>query len=171
VDDVLLALVAGDRVRRALDLADAAADARIRDEMGHKPRCGNPLRAAIQAATVSQTAGRPLPGRPEHSALECVRKMGETFAMKEVRAVVLGLVVVLVIAMVFAFWNRPAKEFTRIKEFKVEVRQREGDATRRLSFKVPTTLISRIAKLSHLDSVDGGHLVTDWGNGDVTQDI
>jgi hypothetical protein len=92
--------------------------------------------------------------------------------MKETRAVVLGLVVVLLVAMMFAFWNRPAKEFTRIKEFKVEVRQREGDSTRRLSFKVPTTLISRIAKLSHLDSIGGGHLTTDWGNGDVSvQDI
>ncbi|HEY1249613.1 MAG TPA: hypothetical protein VGH97_00400 [Thermoanaerobaculia bacterium] len=92
--------------------------------------------------------------------------------MKEVRAVVLGLVVVLLIAMMFGFWNRPAKEFTRIKEFKVEVRQREGDSTRRLSFKVPTTLISRIAKLSHLDSIGGGHLSTDWGNGELTaQDI
>ena len=91
--------------------------------------------------------------------------------MKEVRAVVLGLVVVLLIAMMFGFWNRPAKEFTRIKEFKVEVRQREGDATRHLSFKVPTTLISRIAKLSHLDEV-GGHLTTDWGDGNVrVQDI
>jgi hypothetical protein len=92
--------------------------------------------------------------------------------MKDVRAIVLGLVVVLLAAMMLAFWNRPAKEFTRIKEFQVEVRQKEGDSTRRLSFKVPTTLISRIAKLSHLDSVGGGHITTDWGNGDVSvQDI
>ena len=33
--------------------------------------------------------------------------------MKELRAVVLGVVVVLVVAMMLAFWNRPAKEFTR----------------------------------------------------------
>jgi hypothetical protein len=92
--------------------------------------------------------------------------------MKELRAVVMGLVVVLVVAMMLAFWNRPAKEFTRIKEFKVEVRERDGDSTRHLSFKVPTTLISRIAKLSHLDSIGGGNLTTDWGNGDVrVQDI
>jgi len=92
--------------------------------------------------------------------------------MKELRAVVLGVVVVLVVAMMLAFWNRPAKEFTRIKEFKVEVRQRDGGETRHLSFKVPTTLISRIAKLAHLDSIGGGNLTTDWGNGDVrVQDI
>jgi len=92
--------------------------------------------------------------------------------MKELRAVVLGVVVVLVVAVMLAFWNRPSKEFTRIKEFKVEVRERDGDSTRHLSFKVPTTLISRIAKLSHLDAIGGGNLTTDWGKGDVrVQDI
>ena len=87
--------------------------------------------------------------------------------MKETRAVVLGLVVVLLVAMMFAFWNRPAKEFTRIKEFKVEVRQKEGDSMRRLSFRVPTTLISRVAKLSHLDAVTGGDLNGNCANGIV----
>src|SRR4029450_10239094 len=37
VDDVLLVLVTRDRVRRALDLADSAADARFGDEMRHSP--------------------------------------------------------------------------------------------------------------------------------------
>lgn len=91
--------------------------------------------------------------------------------MKEVRAIVLGLVVVLLAAMVLAFWNRQPAEFTRIREFKVEVRQKDGDSTRRMSFRVPTSLLSRIAKLAHLDSV-GGNIATDWGNGDVrVQDI
>jgi len=97
--------------------------------------------------------------------------MGETAAMKEVRAIVLGLVVVLVIAMVFAFWNRQPAEFTRIKEFHVEVKQKDGDSTRRMTFKVPTSLLSHLARLSHIDSV-GGNITKDWANGDVTvQDI
>jgi hypothetical protein len=91
--------------------------------------------------------------------------------MKEVRAIVLGLVVVLLVAMGLAFWHRPAPEFTRIKEFHVEIKNRDGDATRRLKFTVPTNFISRIAHLSHLDSV-GGNIAKDWGNGDVSvQDI
>ena len=91
--------------------------------------------------------------------------------MKEVRAIVLGLVVVLVIAMVFAFWNRQPAEFTRIKEFHVEVKQKDGDSTRRMTFKVPTSLLSHLARLSHIDSV-GGNITKDWANGDVTvQDI
>lgn len=91
--------------------------------------------------------------------------------MKETRAIVLGLVVVLVIAMVFAFWNRQPAEFHRIKEFHVEVKQRDGDSTRRLTFKVPTSLLSHLAKLSHIDSV-GGNISKDWANGDVSvQDI
>src|SRR5207247_346320 len=39
-----LVLVSRDRVRRALDLADTAADARLGDELRHKACPGNPLR-------------------------------------------------------------------------------------------------------------------------------
>lgn len=91
--------------------------------------------------------------------------------MKEVRAIVLGLVVVLVVAMAFAFWHRPAPEFTRIKEFHVEVREKDGDSTRRASFNIPTSLIARLVKLAHLDSI-GGDISSDWGHGDISvQDI
>jgi hypothetical protein len=87
--------------------------------------------------------------------------------MKEVRAIVLGLVVVLVVAMVFAFWYRPAPEFTRIKEFHVEVKEKDGDSTRRATFTIPTSLIARLVKLAHLDSI-GGDISSDWGHGDVS---
>lgn len=91
--------------------------------------------------------------------------------MKEVRAIVLGLVVVLVVAVMLAFWHRPTPEFTRIKEFHVEVKNKDGDSIRRATFNVPTTLIARLVRLSHLDSV-GGNFTKDWGNGDVrVQDI
>ncbi len=74
--------------------------------------------------------------------------------------------------MMLAYWNRPAKEFTRIQEFKVEVRQRDGDST-----KTPLLQGSDHAHLPHretlhLDSIGGGHITTDWGNGNVSvQDI
>ena len=87
--------------------------------------------------------------------------------MKDVRAVVLGLVVVLGVAMVFAFWYRPAPEFTRIKEFHVEVKEKDGDSTRRATFTIPTALIARLVKLAHLDSI-GGDISSDWGHGDIS---
>jgi hypothetical protein len=91
--------------------------------------------------------------------------------MKEVRAIVLGVLVVLVIALGLAWWHRPASEFTRIKEFRVEVRNKQGDSSRHLSFTIPTSLIARAAKLAHLDSI-GGDIKADWGKGDVSvQDI
>ena len=87
--------------------------------------------------------------------------------MKDVKAIVLGLLVVVVAAVAMAFWRRPAAEFTRIKEFRVEVRNKDGDSTRRATFRIPTNLIARLVKLGHLESI-GGDIATDWGHGDVT---
>ncbi|MEP6995588.1 MAG: hypothetical protein ABI968_13770 [Acidobacteriota bacterium] len=87
--------------------------------------------------------------------------------MKEVRAIVIGLIVVVVAAVMLAFWRRPAPEFTRIKEFRVQVKNKDGDATRMASFTVPTNLLARLAKLAHLESI-GGDIATDWGRGNVT---
>jgi hypothetical protein len=86
--------------------------------------------------------------------------------MKDVKAIVLGLLVVVVAAIAMAFWRRPAAEFTRIKEFRVEVRNKDGDSTRRATFTIPTNLIARLVKLGHLESI-GGDIATDWGHGDV----
>ena len=87
--------------------------------------------------------------------------------MKDVKAVVLGLLVVVVAAVAMAFWRRPAPEFTRIKEFRVEVRNKDGDSTRHATFRIPTNLLARLVKLGHLESI-GGNIATDWGRGDVT---
>lgn len=87
--------------------------------------------------------------------------------MKEIRAVVLGLFVVLLAALVLAWWRRPAAEFSHVRAYRVEVREREGDSTRSASFTVPTNLIARIAKLAPIDSI-GGNLRADWRRGDVT---
>jgi hypothetical protein len=86
--------------------------------------------------------------------------------MKDVKAIVLGLLVVVVAALALASWRRPAAEFTRIKEFRVEVRNKDGDSTRRATFTIPTNLIARLVKLAHLESI-GGDIAKDWGHGDI----
>jgi hypothetical protein len=86
--------------------------------------------------------------------------------MKEIRAVVFGLVVVILVAAALAFWRRPAPEFARVKGFKVEVKEREGDSTHRVTFSVPSSLVARVAKLSPIRRF-GADIHTDW-EGDVT---
>jgi hypothetical protein len=87
--------------------------------------------------------------------------------MKEIRAVVLGLLVVVLAALALAWWHRPAAEFSHVKAYRVEVREKDGDATRHASFTVPTNLVARIAKFAPIDKI-GGELRADWGRGDVT---
>jgi hypothetical protein len=86
---------------------------------------------------------------------------------KEVRAVVLGLVVVVLAAIALSFWRRPAAEFSRIKGFRIEVHAKDGDETRNLSFNVPANLVARVAKLAPVESL-GGDIKANWGKGDVT---
>ncbi|HEY3174021.1 MAG TPA: hypothetical protein VGK86_15745 [Thermoanaerobaculia bacterium] len=87
--------------------------------------------------------------------------------MKEIRAVVLGLVVLVLVAAALAFWRRPAAEFARVKGFKVEVKEREGDSTHRVTFSVPSSLVARVAKFSPIRRF-GADLHGAWDSGDVT---
>ena len=87
--------------------------------------------------------------------------------MKEIRAVVLGLLAVVLVALALAFWRRPAAEFSRVKAYRVEVKEREGASTHNLSFTIPTNLIARIARFAPVDRI-GRDLRADWGRGDVT---
>ncbi len=106
VDDVLLGLVARDRVRGALDLAHPAPDARFGDEMRHKAFCNNPLRGAPIVARYHIGAGSRAAAN-----FHCGRALGTdgrvTPHEKDVRAVVLGLLVVVLVAMGFAMLARP----------------------------------------------------------------
>ena len=68
--------------------------------------------------------------------------------MKEIRAVIVGLVVLVIVAAALAFWRRPAPEFARVKGFKVDVRETENGSTHRVSFSVPSSLVARIAKMT-----------------------
>jgi hypothetical protein len=86
---------------------------------------------------------------------------------KEVRAVILGLFVVVLAAIALSYWRRPAAEFTRIKGFRVEVHSRDGGETRKASFDIPSNLIARIAKLAPVQAI-GGDIRRDWSKQDVT---
>jgi hypothetical protein len=86
---------------------------------------------------------------------------------KEVRAVVLGVFVVVLVALALSFWRRPAAEFRRIKEFRVEFVERDGDATRRGSFRIPSGILAGAAKLAPFAEMKGD-LSAEWGRGDVT---
>jgi hypothetical protein len=87
--------------------------------------------------------------------------------MKEVRAIVVGLVVVVLIAMAWAFWQRPAKEFQKIRGYRVEIQKTEGGTRKHLSFEIPIVTVARIASFIPMSSI-GGNWDSDWGNGEVT---
>src|SRR6266852_1233104 len=65
--------------------------------------------------------------------------------MKEVRAVVVALLILVVIAIAVAFWRRPARELTRVRGYRVEIEKNEGGSRKHVSFTVPITLVARIA--------------------------
>ncbi len=85
---------------------------------------------------------------------------------REVRAVVLGLFVVVLAALALSFWRRPAAEFQRIKGFRVEIRSRDGGETRHASFNVPSNLLARLAKLAPKEL--GTDMRREWSKEDVT---
>jgi hypothetical protein len=87
--------------------------------------------------------------------------------MKELRAVALGLFVVILVAVGIAVWHRPAREFKHVGGYRVEIQKTEGDAKRHISFTVPISLIARIASLAPISDF-GGDLKSDWGSGDLT---
>ena len=87
--------------------------------------------------------------------------------MKEIRAVVLGLVVLVIVAAALAFWRRPAPEFARVKGFRVDVRETENGSTHRVSFSVPSSLVARIAKMAPIRSFSAD-LHGNWEQGEVS---
>jgi hypothetical protein len=87
--------------------------------------------------------------------------------MKEVRAVVVGLVIVVLIAMAWAFWSRPGKEFHKIRGYRVEIQKTEGGKTKHLSFSIPIVTLARIASLVPMSHI-GASWDADWGNGEIT---
>jgi hypothetical protein len=88
--------------------------------------------------------------------------------VKEVRAVVLGLLVVVLVTIAIAVWRRPARELKHVGGFKVEIQKGEGGSRRKhISFHVPIALIARVASLAPFHDLGSG-FHSDWGNGDLT---
>jgi hypothetical protein len=87
--------------------------------------------------------------------------------MKEIRAVIVGLVVLVIVAAALAFWRRPAPEFARVKGFKVDVRETENGSTHRVSFSVPSSLVARIAKMTPIRRF-GADFHGKWDEGEVS---
>jgi len=89
--------------------------------------------------------------------------------MREVRAVVLGLFVVLLLAMGLNFWNRPGREYHRIRGYRVEISKNDdkGSGRRHVAFTVPMSALARISSLSPVSDF-GGNAKADWGDASVT---
>jgi hypothetical protein len=87
--------------------------------------------------------------------------------MKEVRAVVVALLILVVIAIAVAFWRRPARELTRVRGYRVEIEKNEGGSRKHVSFTVPITLVARIASFVPFADI-GADARTSWNDGDVT---
>ena len=92
--------------------------------------------------------------------------MGDLYAMsKEVRAVVLGLVVVVLAAIALAFWRGPAPEFRRIKGFRVEVVEKGRRRDPPDGLPRPRRPARRPRDAHPLDESFDGDLREAWGKG------
>jgi hypothetical protein len=67
--------------------------------------------------------------------------------MKELRAIVLGLVVVVLIALVWGFLRRPATGMTRVRSFRVEIDGRENGREKHISVRLPGVLVGKVSQL------------------------
>lgn len=90
--------------------------------------------------------------------------------MREVRAVVLGLFVVLMVLLAVNFWRRPGREFHRVRGYRIEVRKSDGDGRRHVSFTVPMSALARIASFAPVTDI-GGNASAEWGGRVTAKDI
>jgi hypothetical protein len=87
--------------------------------------------------------------------------------LKETRAVVIGLLVVVLVAIAIAVWRRPSRELTHVKGFRVEIQKTEGGSRKHVSFHVPISLIARIASFVPMADLGSGFRA-DWEDRNVT---
>lgn len=85
--------------------------------------------------------------------------------MKEVRAVVIGVLVIVLVAIALAVWRRPAREFHHVRGYRVDIQKSEGGRRKHVSFTVPMALIARIATFVPLGD---WHSRNDWGDSNLT---
>ena len=87
--------------------------------------------------------------------------------MKEVRAVVLGLLVLVLVALAISIWRRPARELKHLSGFRVEVQKTEGGSRKHVSFHIPISVVARAAALIPISDF-GGDWGRDWSDGEIT---
>ena len=87
--------------------------------------------------------------------------------MKEIRAVVVGLVVVLLVGMAWSYWQRPAREFHKVGGYRVEIEKTEDGRHKHVSFSIPMVSLARLASWIPVKDI-GGNWDSDWGNGEIT---
>ncbi|HYB52874.1 MAG TPA: hypothetical protein VEG84_03325 [Thermoanaerobaculia bacterium] len=87
--------------------------------------------------------------------------------MRETRAVVLGLFVVILVAIALASWHRPSREWKHVKGYRVEIEKSDGGARRHVSFRVPIGLVARITSLAPISDF-GSDFKIDWDSGDLS---
>ena len=87
---------------------------------------------------------------------------------KETRAVVLGLFVVVLFALGLSFWRGPARDFQKIRGFRVDVRTKDGDDTRKMSINVPVSLLAQLTRLARFDDALDGDIRTAWDKEEIT---
>src|SRR5258706_13955541 len=67
--------------------------------------------------------------------------------MKELRAVVVGVVVVVMIALVWGFVRRPAPGMHRVRSFRVEIEGHENGHEKHVSVRLPGFLVGKVSQL------------------------
>lgn len=68
--------------------------------------------------------------------------------MKEFRAVVLGLAVVVIVAFVWSFFRRPAAGMKRVRAFRVEIHGQKHGEREDVSLRIPGFLVGKAAQLA-----------------------
>ncbi len=87
--------------------------------------------------------------------------------MKETRAIVVGVVVVVLVAVIWGFYRRPAPGMRRVRSFRVQIDGDHDGRRKHVSVRIPGFLVGKVSSLaSHAwDENDG----PDWdfsGDGD-----
>lgn len=79
--------------------------------------------------------------------------------MKETRAIVVGLVVVVVVALCWGFFRRPAPGMRRVRSFRVQIDDQRDGRRKHVSVRIPGFLVGKVSSLaSHA-----------WDEGDFTE--
>jgi hypothetical protein len=87
--------------------------------------------------------------------------------MKETRAIVIGVLVVVLVAWGISRWRRPAREYHRVRGYRVEIEKREGGSRKSVSFTIPMALIARAASFGPFGDISA-RMREEWGDGHVT---